>query len=135
MITSEKKTHQTSGGVWRLLTGGTGSGNEWSSPRAGPTICSQLTTGLLCCLAFVVSVVCLIRTLSLEQKIWTLESNCEKYETLIHKLIENYDLLAIKAIKDITGNYDMSTATEGTGFADTVPQLDINAIIEEVFIA
>ncbi|CAG2101142.1 unnamed protein product [Medioppia subpectinata] len=125
MIISGKKSEVLSGvssdGLYVRSDG------QWSISRYTTGLCSQLTTGLLCCLAVVVSIVCLIRTISLEYKIVTLETNCDKYETLIHKLIANYDLLAINAIQD---NYDNSRS-EGTVGADTVPHLVMNAIIEE----
>ena len=131
MISSEKNGLQSGNSPYRRL-----SGDQWSQSSRQ---LSQLTTILLCCIALLVSITCLFRTFSLEQKIMRLQSDCDKYETVINKLIKNFDLLFDNPIKDLNGYYEDKSSIGETGIGDTVEHIidypDINTIIEEVFIA
>ena len=133
MFSSDKNSHKSDSHYQTM------SGQQWSQSSGQ---WSQLTTILLCCIAFLVSITSLIRTFSLEQKILRLEYNCDKYETIFNKLIKNFDLLSDNSINDINvainGKYeDKSSIGRTTGIGDTLKHLidypDINTIIEEVF--
>lgn len=97
----------------------------------------------MCCAALLVAITCLVTSFNLHQRILTLESNCDKYQTLINRVITNSHLFSDNAINDINGSEeerrDRIPTSQGTDIGDTLQHLIdhsyINAIIEEVFIA